>query len=124
MSLAEIESQNRLFTGVQLLTLSACNTAFTNRDEDGREVDSFGAIAQHLGAKGVIATLWSVNDSSTALLMQALYQVRQETGMPKGEALRLAQEAMLSGKLAPATGAKGRSHPFYWAPFILIGNWK
>jgi CHAT domain-containing protein len=96
-----------------------------NRDEDGREVDSFGAIAQHLGAKGVIATLWSVNDSSTALLMQELYQVRQKTGMPKGEALRLAQEAMLSGKLrAAATGAKGWSHPFYWAPFILIGNWK
>jgi CHAT domain-containing protein len=143
MSLAEIESQNRLFTGVQLLTLSACNTAFMNRDEDGREVDSFGTIAQHLGAKGVIATLWSVNDSSTALLMQEMYQVRQQTGMPKGEALRLAQEAMLSGKLAPAgagkpdrgvalpgqmqapaIGANGWSHPYYWAPFILIGNWK
>jgi len=142
MSLAEIESQNRLFTGVQLLTLSACNTAFMNRNEDGREVDSFGAIAQRLGAKGVIATLWSVNDSSTAMLMQEMYQVRQRTGMPKGEALRLAQEGMLSAKLvaagagrpetgvalpgqtqAPASGAKGWSHPFYWAPFILIGNW-
>jgi CHAT domain-containing protein len=121
MSLSEIESQNRLFTGVQLLTLSASNTAFMNRDEDGREVDSLGAIAQRLGAKGVIATLWSVNDSSTASLMQELYRVRQETGMPKGEALRLAQEAMLTGKLA---GAKAWSHPFHWAPFILIGNWK
>ena len=64
-------------------------------------------------------------------------------GMPKGESLRLAQEAMLSGKLAASgagkldgaealpgqeseavTKAHGWSHPFYWAPFILIGNWK
>ena len=143
LSLAEIEAKTRLFNGVELLTLSACNTAFMNRNEDGREVDSFGTIAQRLGAKAVIASLWSVNDSSTARLMQEMYQMRQRDGMPKSEALRLAQEAMLDGKLGPAgaaqpdrgvklppppraaaTGATGWSHPFYWAPFILIGNWK
>src|ERR1022692_1944534 len=42
MSLAEIEDTALLFSDVDLLTLSACSTAFTNRAEDGREVDSFG----------------------------------------------------------------------------------
>ena len=45
LSLAEIEAEEQLFDGVDLLTLSACSTAFTNRSEDGREVDSFGTIA-------------------------------------------------------------------------------
>jgi CHAT domain-containing protein/Flp pilus assembly protein TadD len=133
MSLAEIESETRLFDGVDLLTLSACNTAFTNRNEDGREVDSFGTIAQRLGAKGVIASLWSVNDDSTATLMQSMYRFRQESpGQTKDEALRQAQLALLRGTFNPATGSESNgslsastySHPFYWAPFILIGNWK
>jgi CHAT domain-containing protein len=138
MSLAEIESENRLFTGVQLLTLSACNTAFTNRDEDGREVDSFGMIAQQQGAKAVVASLWSVSDDSTAQLMKEMYRLREQTGMPKGEALRKAQEEMLTGALGSAGGhpdrgmrvvpvtapsARSWNHPFFWAPFILIGNW-
>src|ERR1039458_2157593 len=105
LSLGQIEAMPRLFSGVELLTLSACKTAFTNRSEDGREVDSFGTIAQRLGAKAVIASLWSVNDSSTARLMQEMYQMRQRDGMPKSEALRLAQEAMLDGKLGPPGAA-------------------
>jgi CHAT domain-containing protein len=141
MSLAEIESKPGLFDGVELLTLSACNTAFTNRNEDGREVDSFGTIAQRLGAKSVIASLWSVNDPATARFMEAVYRLREQEGIPKNEALRQAQEAMLSGKLAPSGAAEADrgvrpagaeshkassnwSHPFFWAPFILIGNWK
>lgn len=70
MSLAEIEAMPRLFSGVDLLTLSACSPAFTNRSEDGREVDSFGTVAQRLGARGVIASLWGVNDEATARLME------------------------------------------------------
>ena len=144
VSLAEIEAETRLFDGVDLLTLSACNTAFANRNEDGREVDSFGTIAQRLGARGVIASLWSVNDDSTASLMQIMYRSRQQTpGMTKGEALRQAQLALLTGQLKPGStqnvpdrgGIPNRlqnsksppadwSHPYYWAPFILIGNWR
>ena len=144
LSLAQIESKTRLFDGVDLLTLSACNTAFTNRSEDGREVDSFGTIAQRLGARGVIASLWSVNDDSTSTLMQTMYRLRQQTeGMTKDEALRQAQLALLTGQLKPANAqtvpARGVipnrpknttkpptdwSHPYFWAPFILIGNWK
>jgi len=139
-SLAEIEDRQDLFDGVDLLTLSACSTAFTNKSEDGREVDSFGTIAQRLGAKGVIASLWSVSDEATARLMEAMYrnhQNRPESG--KSEALRQAQEQMAGGVLKPEAGAaedrgvrvaggrggaKSWTHPYYWAPFILIGNWK
>jgi CHAT domain-containing protein len=142
LSLEEIAAQPTLFDGVDLLTLSACNTAFTNKTEDGREVDSFGTIAQNLGAKSVIASLWSVNDASTASLMESMYSFRQSASdMTKGEALRQAQMALLTGQLKPSQQGVGPgmtpdgrqnpvkspsdwSHPYYWAPFILIGNWK
>jgi CHAT domain-containing protein/tetratricopeptide (TPR) repeat protein len=139
-SLQDIQAVPRLFSGVDLLTLSACSTAFTNRSEDGREVDSFGTIAQRLGARGVIASLWSVNDEATARLMETMYRLREANPeLGKSEALRRAQRQMLGGTLRPsdATGETGRgvapakrvaahdwTHPFYWAPFILIGNWK
>jgi len=139
-SLQDIQAVPRLFSGVDLLTLSACSTAFTNRSEDGREVDSFGTVAQRLGARGVIASLWSVNDEATARLMETMYRLREANPeLGKSEALRRAQQQMLDGTLRPsdATGEAGRGvapakrvavhdwgHPFYWAPFILIGNWK
>lgn len=140
LSLAEIEAMPRLFSGVDLLTLSACSTAFTNRTEDGREVDSFGTIAQRPGARGVIASLWSVNDEATSRLMETMYRIRQSNPqLGKSEALRQAQERMAGGVLKPGMGgakkrgsevpddagaASGWTHPYYWAPFILIGNWK
>lgn len=123
------------------MTLSACNTAFAgSAGDDGREVDSFGAIAQQLGAKGVIASLWSVSDEASARLMQTMYSLRQENPkIGKSEALRQEQERMVSGALrresdratdrgvkiaAPAGAAHDWTHPYYWAPFILIGNWQ
>jgi CHAT domain-containing protein len=140
MSLAEIEAMPLLFSGVDLLTLSACSTAFSNRSEDGREVDSFGTIAQRLGARGVIASLWSVTDDATARLMETMYRLRQASPeLGKSEALRQAQEQMMAGVLNPGSDdtsargiqlqeahrqAIGWQHPYYWAPFILIGNWK
>jgi CHAT domain-containing protein len=143
LSLAEIEAMPRLFSGVDLLTLSACSTAFINGTQDGREVDSFGTIAQRLGARGVIASLWSVNDEATARLMETMYRIRQaKPELGKSEALRQAQERMASGVLKPEAGSAGDrgvhalggagaaaansgwTHPYYWAPFILIGNWK
>jgi CHAT domain-containing protein len=144
MSLAEIAAMTRPFRGVDLLTLSACSTAFTNRTEDGREVDSFGTIAQGLGASAVIASLWSVSDEATARLMETMYRFRQaKPELGKSEALRQAQEQMADGILKPeaagvadrgvhvtAGGTAGNiaatawTHPYYWAAFILIGNWK
>jgi CHAT domain-containing protein len=140
LSLAEIEATPRLFSGVDLLTLSACSSAFTNGSEDGREVDSFGTIAQRLCARGVVASLWSVSDEATARLMETMYRTRQtKLELGKSEALRRAQQQMTDETLKPAaagerdrgvsrsdrtTPAASWRHPFYWAPFILIGNWR
>jgi CHAT domain-containing protein/Tfp pilus assembly protein PilF len=121
IDLREIDAWPGLFRDVELLTLSACRTAYTNHGEDGREIDSFGIVAQRQGAKAVIASLWSVDDASTGYLMEAMYRIRQEQpSLGKSEALRRSQEQLASG----AAGHREWTHPYYWAPFILIGNWR
>src|ERR1035437_3723820 len=138
--------QNLNFDGTALLALSACQTAMSSKEADGKEVDSLAAIGRLKGAQAVQASLWDVNDASTGLLMADFY--RRWTGtrsLPKAEALRQAQLALLQGKgsgsggaakagrgfdLAPLSGdapppdAPAYSHPYYWAPFILMGNWQ
>jgi len=117
LTLGDIRTQNFRFDQVDLLTLSACDTGLGGgRDAQGREIEGFGVIAQQQGAKAVLATLWPVADQSTALLMADLYKRRQSQRLTKIEALRQAQLGLL---------AQPRyAHPFYWAPFILMGNWK
>jgi CHAT domain-containing protein len=108
-----------------LLTLSACSTAKDYRTRNGVEMDSLGMVAQQKEAAAVLATLWSVNDASTSLLMSDFYR-RWATipNIEKIEALRQAQIAMLHGKLQPAGETYDLSHPYYWAPFVLIGNFR
>jgi CHAT domain-containing protein len=151
LTLKDVNDSENLFGGVELLTLSACNTAVGGVvGRDGREMDSLSMIAQQQGAKAVLASLWPVSDESTALLMGEFYRLREKEHLPKGEALRLAQTQLLDGKLKPkaeskeaaARGTKGKAkeqsqlkqfpadpekpyaHPYYWAPFVLTGNWK
>ena len=133
------------FRYVDLIALSACETALGN----GKELEGFAAIVQRRGAKSVLATLWRVADESTAMLMQNMYRIRADIpGMTKAEALRQAQLALVRGdqggskrlvtrSLVSATHssdtsvaqsgrgdpAKRYAHPFYWAPFVLMGNW-
>lgn len=127
LSLAEIRADPQFsFTDTQLLTLSACNTAVGGAAGDGREVDGLGILAQQKGARAVVASLWGVYDSSTGILMQHFYELwTTHPDMTKAEALREAQIELLQGKFA--TDGLSRpvyTHPFYWAPFILIGNWR
>ena len=82
----------------------------------GREIEGFGVIAQQQGAKAVLATLWPVADQSTAALMADMYRRRQGLSLSKIEALRQAQLALQA--------QPKYAHPYYWAPFILMGNWK
>jgi CHAT domain-containing protein len=151
LSLAQIKSLPNVFGGVDLLTLSACNTASGGSGANGREVEGFGVLAQRQGAKAVVASLWPVADRSTMLLMQEFYRSREtQTGKSKIAALREAQLKLLRGEITVDTtqstsrqitheeaqpGEAKRqlfkldpkspfAHPYYWAPFILIGNWK
>ena len=117
LSLGDLRTGDYRFDGVDLLTLSACETGRGGgRDAQGREIEGFGVIAQQQGAKAVLATLWNVADQSTALLMADTYRRRQEGGASKIEALRQAQIALQN--------QPQYAHPYYWAPFILTGNWK
>ncbi|MCB4361422.1 CHAT domain-containing protein [Quatrionicoccus australiensis] len=140
LSLKEIKDGYE-FVNLDLLTLSACETAVGGgKDANGREVEGFGALAQNQGAKGVLATLWPVADESTGQFMQLFYGIRQKNpGMTKAAAMQLAQLAFIEGRVGSALaevsrGAKRREagktapvdatdHPYFWAPFILMGNW-
>jgi CHAT domain-containing protein len=131
------KSRNFRLRGLDLLTLSACETAQGSEGE-GEEVESFGAIAQLGGAAAVMATLWPIEDQATASLMPRFYAKLIGEGLDKAQALRAAQiEAIRSARApgadavrgpeddAPAiAGAVDGAHPYYWAPFILMGNWR
>jgi CHAT domain-containing protein len=136
LTLAQVRHEYR-FSGVDLLTLSACDSGFGGgRASDGREVEGLGALAQKRGAHGVLAALWPVADQSTAVLMPEMYRLRQEDKLSKAEALRQAQVEFIHGRAATDKPGSRRAapralaqpetpfaHPYFWAPFILMGNW-
>ncbi|MFE4105910.1 CHAT domain-containing protein [Almyronema epifaneia] len=98
---------------LELLVLSACQTAAG----DSRAALGLAGMALRSGARSTLATLWQVNDASTAKLMGEFYrQLTQHPENTKAEALRLAQLTLLHEE-------DMTHHPFYWAPFVLIGNW-
>lgn len=128
---------------VHLVVLSACETGLGGADGLGLEIAGMSSffLGDRDRAKAVMASLWLVNDASTSLLMQQFYKNLATGKMTKAEALRQAQLSLLKGNLtakdAPersdievrvepgSRATEGRStfsHPYYWAPFILIGN--
>jgi CHAT domain-containing protein/Flp pilus assembly protein TadD len=115
LSLARILDLDLDFNSVELLTLSACETAVGGADADGREIEGFGWLAQRQGAQAVLATLWPVADRSTAEFMLNLYSSRQSEGLTKAAALQRTQIQFIR--------SQSYAHPFFWAPFILMGNW-
>ena len=96
---------------IELMVLSACQTA----QGDERATLGLAGMAVRSGARSTLATLWSVSDQSTSELITAFYQELSEGELSKSEALRRAQIKILQN---PAY-----SHPFFWSPFVLIGNW-
>jgi CHAT domain-containing protein len=135
------DNRNLTLRHTDLLTLSACETGMSGSAGNGREVDGLGTTAQLKGAKAVISSLWSVNDASTGQLMGDFYKRWAEGGgkVTKVEALRNAQLDLLLGQVKPNASGTGRgfvaekttldapsgySHPYYWAPFVLMGNWR
>ena len=67
-------------------------------EKDGREVEGLGVLVQRQGAKGVLASLWPVNDESTGRFMRLFYGYRQQAGLSKAGALRKAQQAFIEGR--------------------------
>ena len=120
LSLSSLEDQDgflklseilQLDIDADTVVLSACNTGV------GKYIygEGFAALARafmYAGAQSVVASLWSVADESTALLMESFYRYLFE-GKSKAQALRLAKSDLKR---------TGYDHPFFWAPFILWGE--
>jgi CHAT domain-containing protein len=98
---------------IELLILSACETA----SGDKNAALGLAGMAVQSGARSTIATLWAVKDQSTALLMTKFYEYLAQTSpnISKAKALQKAQIDLLN--------SEEFNHPFYWSPFILVGNW-
>jgi CHAT domain-containing protein len=125
---------------VDLVVLSACQTALGGQLGNGEEILGLGYQMQQAGAKATIATLWSVDDGGTQAVMDVFYTLLKQGKVSKAEALRQAQIALITGNYKalseqPGIGVRERipanlpttvtsqlTHPYYWAPFILIGN--
>ena len=97
---------------VEMLVLSACQTA----SGDDRAALGLAGVAVKAGARSALASLWFVNDQSTAALVSELYeQLRSSPSISKARALQAAQIKMLNDRRY--------RHPCYWSPYLLIGNW-
>ena len=140
LPISQIKNLNDLGK-LQLVVLSACQTALADWGADGIEISNVSFSFMERGVKAVIASLWQVNDRSTSLLIQQFYKNLATGKLTKAEALQQAQLSLLrhqvTAKDAPSRSPilipKGSpqkhqnsngdfSHPYYWAPFILIGN--
>jgi CHAT domain-containing protein len=146
LTLADMAGPDYRFDQVDLVTLSACETALSGDDNFGQEVEGLGTLLQGQGAAAVLATLWSVADDSTAKFMRALYGQREQRGLSRAQAVREVQLTFIRGGAASTTAGdtqRGASrpgdagtvaafradpgrpwaHPYFWAPFVLMGNW-
>jgi len=94
------------------LILSACQTA----SGDDKAALGLAGLAVRSGARSTIASLWAVNDQSTAQLMTEFYQNLVDQAIEtRAEALQKAQVKLLN--------SPQYKHPYYWAAFVLVGNW-
>lgn len=96
---------------VELLVLSACQTAVG----DKRAALGLAGVAVRAGARSTIASLWFISDEGTSLLMTSLYRDLANAQITRAEALRQSQLVLLQNRQY--------KHPYYWAPFVLLGNW-
>ena len=109
--LLKVREETPKLIPIELLVLSACQTA----EGDNRAALGIAGIALKSGARSTIGTLWPVSDASTSLLMDEFYQQIKKTSQNKAQILRQAQLKLIRSEQF--------NHPFYWAPFVLVGNW-
>ncbi|MGQ9595689.1 MAG: CHAT domain-containing protein, partial [Anaerolineae bacterium] len=110
-----------------LVTLSACQTALTG-SLGGDELAGLSQALLYAGASSLLVGLWSVNAATTAALMVDFYRrLWDDSGNKKTDeatALREAALALREGRLLPSEEGFDLSDPYYWAPFILVGDWR
>ncbi len=97
---------------LEMLVLSACQTAAG----DNRATLGLAGVSVKAGARSTLASLWHINDKSTAILMGEFYRELANTKVTKAEALRRAQVTLL-------TKYPNYERPGFWAPYVLVGNW-
>lgn len=98
---------------IELLVLSACTTAAG----DNRAALGIAGVAVRSGARSTLASLWTVDDEATSLIMGKFYEQLKESKMTKAQAFKNAQLSLLKDK------NNLYDHPYYWAPYVLVGNW-
>lgn len=134
LNLNQLADLNLDLPQVDLLVLSACQTAIGNEDAEF----GFAGLAMQAGVKSALASLWSIDDAGTVLLMSNFYEQLKSNPL-KSAALRQAQVNLLSQEVFvegdqvrgldvdvqlpfAAPDQQNYSHPFYWAGFTVIGN--
>lgn len=136
LSLEGLQALNLRQSSIDLFALSACRTAFGDRQAEL----GFAGLALAAGARTAVGSLWSVSDEGTLGLMARFYEVLAAAPL-KAEALRQAQLSLLPGEVSLTEGAlvtpQGRyplppdlvelgdrdlRHPYYWSAFTTIGN--
>lgn len=117
LTVREIMGLSGHFENSSLITLSACETAIEyDSDRAGMELITLANAFQVAGVSSTIATLWEIADRATAILMREYYENLEFTQMDKLESLHDAQSSVLA--------IEQYSHPYYWAPFVFIGDWR
>ncbi|MGJ3249111.1 MAG: CHAT domain-containing protein [Elainellaceae cyanobacterium] len=108
----DVEGRN-----VELLVLSACQTA----TGDDRATLGLAGLTVRAGARSTLATLWSVDDESAAVMMEEFYrQLAQYPDISRAKALHQAQLNLWE---KGAERLRDWKRPYFWSPYVLVGNW-
>jgi CHAT domain-containing protein/Tfp pilus assembly protein PilF len=106
-------------SGVEWAVLSACDTGI-GKVQAGEGVFGLRRAFQEAGARTVIMSLWAVEDEATRAWMSALYETRRAGGRTTAEAVREAGLTLLRARRKAGLD----THPFHWAAFVAVGDWR
>jgi len=110
-TLYDVVAQSRFREPLELLTLSACETA----TGDERAALGLSGVAIRAGARSALGTLWTVSDEASQTVLTDFYHELASGSLSKAQALQRAQRKTLADPRL--------RHPFYWSPYVLISNW-